>query len=128
MKRHLASYMLAILFVSTIFQSMVWLSYSINIEQITEQFCVYKAKPEMRCNGKCHINKVLENTGAKQTSSNVPTDVLSKLQLSFVPLTSAPKSFLKEFHYISKRAFKKVKCNLSNGFFSLQNPPPEQKV
>lgn len=128
MKRHLASHMLAILFVSTIFQSMVWLSYSINIEKITEQFCINKAKPEMRCNGKCHINKVLENTGAKQSSSNVPNDVLSKLQLNFVPLSKilvlTEFSSLKSF----KNNFQEKLSFVSKGYQNLNNPPPEFKV
>ena len=33
------------------------LSYSINKDYIIEQFCENKAKPQLTCNGKCHLAK-----------------------------------------------------------------------
>jgi hypothetical protein len=49
--------------VQSLSQAVLVLHYGLNKDYIIEQFCVNKAKPEMKCNGKCHLNKTLkENT------------------------------------------------------------------
>lgn len=37
-----------------------WIHYQINQEEITEEFCENKEKPELECNGKCHLSKQLD--------------------------------------------------------------------
>ena len=41
------------------FNSMVWMNYEINKSQIIEKFCVNKEKPEMHCEGTCHMKKMM---------------------------------------------------------------------
>ena len=33
--------------------------YSFFNDNFTEQFCENKAKPELKCNGKCHLTKII---------------------------------------------------------------------
>ncbi|MCB0538868.1 MAG: hypothetical protein KDE33_15245 [Bacteroidetes bacterium] len=40
--------------------------YNIEKEYITKVFCVNKDKPELKCNGKCHLKKNLANAEEKQ--------------------------------------------------------------
>ena len=40
--------------------------YELNKRSITEQYCVNKNKPQMHCNGKCHLKKQLDNTNSRQ--------------------------------------------------------------
>ena len=35
--------------------------YELNKQYITEHFCVNRDKPELHCNGKCHLKKQLQN-------------------------------------------------------------------
>lgn len=37
----------------------LWTWYETHKTQITQEFCVNKDKPEMECNGKCHLEKEL---------------------------------------------------------------------
>ena len=43
--------------VNTFYQ---FVHYKLNEEQITMDFCINKDKPEMQCNGKCHLAKKME--------------------------------------------------------------------
>jgi hypothetical protein len=48
------------------------LEYIVNYEYISKVLCVNKAKPKMKCNGKCHLMKELAKTSETETpiSSN----------------------------------------------------------
>ncbi|REG87792.1 hypothetical protein [Winogradskyella sediminis] len=43
-------------------QAIVIMNFKLNQKAITEQFCINKAKPELQCNGKCHLTKELQET------------------------------------------------------------------
>ncbi|MCD8528555.1 MAG: hypothetical protein LRY27_00890 [Chitinophagales bacterium] len=43
-------------------------------KQLTETFCVNKDKPEMHCNGKCHLKSAFEKT-EQQQQNNKANDV-----------------------------------------------------
>ena len=43
--------------------------YEMNKEYITKNFCVNKDKPEMECDGKCHMKKMLKKSKDKQEES-----------------------------------------------------------
>ena len=42
--------------------SLVYLWYYGNKAAITQQFCVNKDKPQLKCDGKCHLHKVVDKT------------------------------------------------------------------
>ena len=47
--------------------------YQLNTQSITEKYCVNKDKPQLHCNGKCHLKKQLdktENGDAKNKDNN----------------------------------------------------------
>lgn len=51
--------------------------YQMNKEEITLEFCINKDKPELRCDGKCHLAKKLEQEPSysieiNQNSKKVP--------------------------------------------------------
>ena len=48
------------------------IDYVVNYEYISKVLCVNKAKPKMKCNGKCHLMKELAKTAESETpiSSN----------------------------------------------------------
>ena len=52
--------------------------YSFFNESFTEQFCQNKAKPELKCNGKCHLKKISKEQDSQDSSkkSLVDRDVL----------------------------------------------------
>lgn len=50
-----SSILLALMLFSQFYNSAVWLKYELNVEEITELFCVNKEKPDLMCNGKCFV-------------------------------------------------------------------------
>jgi hypothetical protein len=44
-----------------------YLSYQINYNYIANVLCENKAKPEMHCQGKCHLNKELKKTAQEES-------------------------------------------------------------
>lgn len=61
MFRKAATYFL-IIYISAIFlPAFTLIHFSINQEEIIEEFCVNKDKPELNCNGQCHLTEVLAN-------------------------------------------------------------------
>ena len=62
--------------------------YELNIEYITEKFCENKDKPQLQCNGKCHLAKEL----------NVVSANLSDTEEKGVKMVTAYKSFTPLFY------------------------------
>ncbi len=45
------------------------LYYQLNIDYIVEKYCVNKTRPQLKCNGKCYLNKKLQlQQGSTETS------------------------------------------------------------
>ena len=51
------------------FKSFVTFNFYWNQTEIAELFCINKEKPQLKCNGKCHLNTILSET---DTKSDVP--------------------------------------------------------
>lgn len=52
------------------------LYYQLNIDYIIEKYCVNKEKPELQCNGKCHLAKQLQIT--TPTENHQSTSILTE--------------------------------------------------
>jgi len=63
--------------------NMGYLAYfELNIDYIVETYCVNKQKPQLACNGKCHLAKQLVESG----TSNSKEDIVLSLFEIFVPV------------------------------------------
>ena len=86
------------------------LEYVVNYEYISKVLCVNKAKPKIKCNGKCHLMKELAKTSESQTpiSSNkkIATQELEVLFFEEI------KSFKITSFYSDNN--QKIKSNYSN--------------
>ena len=73
--------------------------FQFNIDYIIETYCVNTDKPELACNGKCHLTKQLNPTTETQD------DAILLLSESFFPVFISPLSKLKlpfNYTYTSK--------------------------
>lgn len=65
----------ALLFISTsaqIFQgAIIMLQYELNTAYITKAFCINKNKPQLHCNGKCHLKKELSKAAKEQDNKSI---------------------------------------------------------
>lgn len=55
------------------------LYYELNIDYIVDTYCVNKDKPELKCNGKCHLAKQLQPV----SNDNNSNDAISSLVEAF---------------------------------------------
>lgn len=46
--------------------AVIGLWYLANRQRITEQYCINKNNPELMCQGKCHLQEVLEGSGSEE--------------------------------------------------------------
>ncbi|SFD19754.1 hypothetical protein [Algibacter pectinivorans] len=60
MKRTLVFILLIAFVIKPIYNLGYLAYYEINVEYITEMFCVNKEKVELACNGKCHLSQQLQ--------------------------------------------------------------------
>jgi len=54
------------------YQGLVYAYYVTNKTYIVEQLCENKDKPELKCDGKCHLRKVLAIQTEAETPENTP--------------------------------------------------------
>jgi hypothetical protein len=121
----ISSIIIALLFIYTInFKSIITINYLINISEITELFCVNKEKPQLQCNGKCHLaNQFIETEKDENQSpfSNTQLaynfDVISILLNPLYNTTLPEKEIKSSFHINSTKTLEH--------FYSVPSPPPK---
>lgn len=59
------------------------MQYAFNYDYIVSVLCVNKDKPQMQCNGKCHLTKMVAKNTDTDSKKDMPT---SKLEVLFTPL------------------------------------------
>ena len=61
--RSVFSFIMTLIFLFVVSQqAVVIMNFKLNQKAIIEQFCINKSKPELQCNGKCHLTKELQET------------------------------------------------------------------
>jgi len=82
---HIFSLILIIsMFFQTIKFSYLVVEFTTDNKAFTEKYCSNKSKPELKCNGKCHLNKDVEKTSEsnkplqseKSENRNFPIEIL----------------------------------------------------
>lgn len=68
--------------------------YLINSEFITNVFCVNKEKPEMKCNGKCHLAKQLKKDEEKKSSGMAKSTEIQLILQQTSPQVVTEKTIL----------------------------------
>ena len=97
--------------------------YELNIDYIIENYCVNKEKPQLQCNGKCHLATQL----ATNTDSSKGSSYLTSLFESFVPVyfqRNKSVSFYKKENTIVLNNWYYYKSHTSV-FRDIVNPPPQ---
>jgi len=89
------------------------LDYAINYDYIVKELCENKAKPQMKCNGKCHLMKELAkaSTAENPTSSDKKASHLEFETLFIQKLTSFE---LTHFNFFIP---KEINAKYSNFYF-----------
>ena len=83
MTRFLAFFLTALMLLQTLGQEVLVVDYQLNKAKITAQFCVNKARPQLHCNGKCHLAKQLRK--AEGGDKKAPTEAQAKVKYEVLP-------------------------------------------
>jgi len=85
-------------------------SYSINKEYITQKFCINKDKPELKCNGKCHLKDVMAKSDNEQKEKNTPVGIellFSVFYIDFNEEISFEKIINRDYNIFNKKLIAK---------------------
>lgn len=72
MLRALAILWILLISVQSFYQGLIYTYYVLNKDYIVAQLCENKAKPELQCDGKCHLKKVLQVSKERKAPDSQP--------------------------------------------------------
>lgn len=124
-RQFISMLLLLILFSGIGIKSIVTFHYFFNKTEIIELFCVNKEKPQLQCNGKCHLAQELkEIEPINENEPFLPVQTIINLELVFI-LENTAFSFHKAntlSEYNSDFSTKKI----VEQYFSITTPPPQK--
>ena len=71
MKKIISILIVLVVVLPQLINTWVLIDFTINHEYIAKVLCINKDKPEMKCNGKCHLAKQLNKTETKEKQNKV---------------------------------------------------------
>ena len=112
-----------LVFIVTLFtlKSAVLMSYyTLFTDDFIENFCVNKDQPELNCDGKCFLSKMLNKSDQHEGRQETIAISLAQLEFIFTPLENANLLFLSkvtknDFHY---------DVNYTSVFLNTADKPP----
>ena len=82
MPRFLALLFTALLLLQVLGPEVLVVSYQLNRSVITARYCVNKARPQLRCNGKCHLARQLRQAeGSDDTKAPAGAQLRVKMEV-----------------------------------------------
>jgi hypothetical protein len=118
MKFVLSSVLGLVILFSQFNSSIILVNYQLNKGSITEKYCVNKNKPEMKCNGKCHVKTELERSKRQDNKMNFSKE--NETAKFFVKMFK-----LKDVYFVGvKRSFSPYIINFSSRISDITTPPP----
>jgi len=122
----ISSIIVALLFVYTInFKSFVTVSYFVNQAEIIELFCINKEKPQLQCDGKCHLaTQLAEVETDTEESPFSPSNTTYNLEIN-LSLTETEIDIQPKIKNLTKHTYHMFTSSISDGYHSIQSPPPK---
>ena len=84
LKKAITIFITFLLFLPSISNLVVLISFKINQEYIAKTLCEKKEEKENTCNGQCHLKKELKKVSETETDSTVPNMYKEKIELVFI--------------------------------------------
>lgn len=101
--------------------------YGLNIDYIIETYCVNKDKPELNCNGKCHLMQQLKLSNPSEEAPAAPLQNINYMD-AFFPIFSPnpPSSYTTHIPVQTKRKGLFAYANTYSYLFTAERfrPPP----
>lgn len=81
MKKILAYFVLSIFTLISLQQVVLLGAFVFNQEYIIDKFCINKNKPELKCNGKCHLKDVISQSSTQTDEQQ--SSIISEIMIPF---------------------------------------------
>ncbi len=82
MKQKIVSYILLFFYLwIVVYPAIPMLDYAINYHYYAEEVCINKDKPEMHCNGQCHLKKEIKKIYNEDSTPDNKKNILPELKL-----------------------------------------------
>ncbi|MDP2176812.1 MAG: hypothetical protein Q8K70_12990 [Bacteroidota bacterium] len=122
MKRFISILLFFSISIGFIIKSLVIINYQVDKTNFIAKFCENKNKPELNCEGKCHLMKQLNETSSSENESSLPESITQYEIPSFI----VPRSTFKlEFTSIwNSEKHRSHATLLLNGYLSSVFKPP----
>ncbi len=120
----ISSIIISLLFIYTInFKSFVTINYLVNQTTITELFCINKDKPQLECNGKCHLTKELIKAESENTETPFPQSI-NEFNTEFISYIT-DENTLPSTAVINKNKWLNYSESIINMDYTIITPPPK---
>ena len=100
----------------------IFVSFKANQDFIAKVLCVNKDKPEMKCNGKCHLAKELNKTENKD--ENLPITISNKTEITLFIENQETFQIKPTFGFLTKECFIDEKKDYHSLFINGVFHPP----
>ena len=74
-------FLLSLFMFTQVHNTVVWVNYEMNMEEITNLFCENTDKPEMNCHGTCHLKKQIISTDNQNPVESNTQLYINEIQL-----------------------------------------------
>ncbi len=98
--------------------SIINIAYQTNVNYFTQNFCVNKSKPILKCNGKCHLNKIIKKNTSSNSSKLFSIEISSIYILQFVDFNIS-----KNVLFIPKTQIRFISSILKSFILVSEKPP-----
>lgn len=114
MKRALSIFFLSLFISASFYNVIVYAIYVANKNYVTEVFCINKDKPQLKCNGKCHLAKSLAKAEKEKNEKETTPPLLvfspffiSEINANYPDIKQQTKTYIvkKEKKLIDKYHF-----------------------
>lgn len=100
--------------------SLTYAYYYLDTSGFIERLCVNKDKPEMHCNGNCHLKKVVENN---KTDDKIPLKISDFREITLIIVDKVSYKFINAF--LMKPEFKYYNNLYTYSKASILDHPPQ---
>lgn len=122
MKKIFVLLFLSLLFLQSLIQTFVITNFYVHRDAIANEFCVNKSKPQLHCNGSCH----LRNQISKTTTSNEKTIPFLNTEIEIFVCNKIDEFVFEERIFEKEIAY----CNFylpayQDPTYQISSPPPQ---
>ncbi len=102
------------------------IQYAVNYDFYKNVLCENKAKPELKCNGKCHLMKQMAATQDQNSTTKLPIPKLDLSKLPLSPIVAYVDIHLPVFSENSVANYAENTGLVNSVWYAVATPPPDK--